>query len=206
MRYPAYPKTPRLIDSHCTVTEKIDGTNALIAVYHQDDVIVEHADKIVAQVGEWCLFAGSRKRWIVPGDDNFGFAGWVQENAQDLAELGEGRHYGEWWGAKIQRSYGLDHKRFSLFNIFRWHDVHHTNDPSTFAGESFRNTQEAPAPCHVVPVVAELTAFDTDAIAAMGDLVVNVGSFAAPGFDRPEGLIVHHGASRQPFKHVIDKD
>ena len=52
--------------------------------------------------------------------DNHGFARWVSENAEELLKLGEGRHYGEWHGKGIQRGYGLEEKRFSLFNVTRW--------------------------------------------------------------------------------------
>ena len=40
----------------------------------------------------------------------------------DLILLGEGRHFGEWWGSGINRGYGLHsgEKRFSLFNVGRW--------------------------------------------------------------------------------------
>src|SRR5687768_16084610 len=82
------------------VTEKIDGANALVAVGEDGTVR-----------------AGSRTRWIAPGDDNFAFAAWVDKNIDALRGLGPGFHYGEWWGAGIQRRYGLTEKRFSLFNV-----------------------------------------------------------------------------------------
>ena len=75
-----------------TVTEKIDGSNAAIGI---------------AEDGE--VYAQSRKQLIFPGKstDNFGFAGWVAEHADELREgLGEGLHFGEWWGAGIQRRNG----------------------------------------------------------------------------------------------------
>lgn len=85
------------------VTEKIDGTNACVAI---DENL-----NITAQ---------SRSRIITPEDDNFGFAKWVCANADELRNLGPGYHYGEWWGQGIQRGYGLTEKRFSLFNTHRW--------------------------------------------------------------------------------------
>ena len=185
--YPAYPKTPRL-DKPMIVTEKIDGTNALLDIVHQDDVIVENVPKIVAQHGELCLFAGSRKRYVVPGDDNFGFASWVADHADDLAgQLGEGRHYGEWWGRGIQRGYGLDERRFSLFAVDRYPNL----DPAGPAG-----------------LVPELYRgpFDTDEIAASLHVLLATGSRAAVGWDRPEGVVAYHTAARQPFKLTHDKD
>lgn len=87
------------------VTEKIDGTNGLIAI---------------GENGEFCV--GSRSRWITPDNDNHGFAKWANANKDELMKLGAGYHYGEWWGQGIQRGYGLKEKRFSLFNTSRWLD------------------------------------------------------------------------------------
>jgi hypothetical protein len=70
------------------------------------------------------MLAGSRSQYITPERDNHGFARWVQDDADELWALGEGRHFGEWWGSGIQRGYGLQkgEKRFSLFNVARWAD------------------------------------------------------------------------------------
>jgi len=101
----AWPSIPRLKGSGVTiVTEKIDGTNAIVHV--SDDLST--------------VTAGSRSRWVTPEADNFGFAAWVAENAELLRGLGPGYHYGEWWGIGIQRNYGLRERRFSLFNVGRW--------------------------------------------------------------------------------------
>lgn len=101
--FEAFPKIPRF-SRGAIITEKIDGTNAVIRV--TDD----GSD----------LIAGSRSRWITPEADNFGFARWVQEYKAELLKLGPGSHFGEWWGSGIQRRYGIKEKRFSLFNIHRW--------------------------------------------------------------------------------------
>jgi hypothetical protein len=95
------------LSRECTITEKIDGTNACI--YIGDD-------------GEF--LTGSRNRWITPQDDNFGFSKWAHENKEELLRLGPGTHFGEWWGSGIQRGYGLENgeKRFSLFNTHKWFD------------------------------------------------------------------------------------
>ena len=99
-----FQKIPRL-KRDCVITEKIDGTNALI--------------KITEEGG---FYVGSRTRWITPEDDNYGFATWAQANKDELLKLGVGSHYGEWWGPGIQRRYGVAEKRFSLFNTARWED------------------------------------------------------------------------------------
>ena len=115
-----------------------------------------------------------------------GFAAWVRDNAEELAKLGPGSHFGEWWGAGIQRRYGLADKRFSLFNVDRWSDVR-------------------PACCGVVPVLYRGN-FDTNAIdAALESLRAN-GSVAAPGFMNPEGVVVFHLAGRVGFKKTLHKD
>jgi len=100
----AFPKISRL-SREIIVTEKIDGSNAQIAIDEFGTVR-----------------AGSRNRWITPQSDNYGFAAWVEAHRDELRALGPGRHYGEWWGCGIQRGYGLKEKRFSLFNVSRWAD------------------------------------------------------------------------------------
>jgi hypothetical protein len=157
---------------------------------HREVIVTEKIDGTNGQV--WVsedgaeIKAGSRNRWITPEDDNFGFAAWVQKNRDELLQLGPGRHYGEWWGAGVGRRYGLTEKRFSLFNVNRW-------------GE------QRPACCHVVPVLWR-GMFDTNAIEdALLDLA-SKGSVAAPGFMRPEGIIVYHVAANLMFKRTIEKD
>ena len=169
-----YGKTPRLFRD-VIVTEKIDGTNGQVYVDPDGNV-----------------FAGSRKRWVVPGDDNFGFAAWVYDHADLLADaLGEGRHWGEWWGHGIQRGYGLDKgdKRFSLFAPDRY-------EPDRIAGIRGLST---------VPVLyrGPLT---TEVVEGQLERLSRVGSLAAPGYDRPEGVIVFHTAARQVFKAMLEGD
>lgn len=96
--FPSFASIPRFYRD-VTITEKIDGTNALVYV---EPTTLE-------------VFAGSRNRWLTLEKDNFGFAKWVAEHTEELKRLGPGRHYGEWYGLGIQRGYGLDHKRLALF-------------------------------------------------------------------------------------------
>lgn len=170
----------------CLVTEKIDGTNAQVAIAPVG--MFDRPNECVAVVGDYYLFAGSRSRWLQPGKttDNFGFAGWVKENAEELVKLGDGRHFGEWWGVGIQRGYGLTERRFSLFNAHRWKDAR-------------------PSCCGVVPVLYQ-GLFDSGEIEyAMSKLRCG-GSVAAPGFDKPEGVIVYHGATKTYFKRLLEGD
>lgn len=173
--YTPFAKVPRLT-REVTITEKIDGTNAAVRVYPDGQVR-----------------AASRTRWITPQDDNYGFAKWVQENEECLRELGEGLHFGEWWGKGINRNYAQTTRRFSLFNTHRWGD-HNTPTPSC---------------CEVVPVLYH-GMFDEYEVMKGVKLALNVlrgeGSKAAPGFMNPEGIMVYHHAAKQYFKKTLEKD
>ena len=164
----SFPKTPRLF-RECVVTEKIDGTNASVWIHN----------------GE--VRAGSRNRFITPENDNFGFAKWVQENREELLKLGDGAHFGEWWGKGIQRGYGLDHRRFSLFNTSRW------------------NAENVPSCCHVVPVVYK-GLFYSELLEELLDAKPPIKSFASPGYDNPEGVMLYHVAANRYFKFTFDGD
>lgn len=101
-----YNKIARL-SRNIVITEKIDGTNGIIAI---------------GEDGEFAV--GSRTEWILPGkQDNAGFAGWAYEHKDELMKLGPGYHAGEWWGRGIRRGYGVPDKRFYLFNTGRWTDA-----------------------------------------------------------------------------------
>ena len=169
--FEAFAKISRL-RRDCVVTEKIDGTNGQIFI--QED---------------GSIFAGSRNQWCSEKDDPFGFARWVQANKEGLiAELGIGRHYGEWWGSGIQRGYGLQkgEKRFSLFNTSRW------------SGMSL-------SICSVVPILYS-GMFDLFLIDGLLNVMKEQGSRVVPGFMRPEGIVVFHTAANMMFKQTIDKD
>lgn len=149
-----------------------------------------NASVYIADDGE-TLLAGSRTRWVRVGDDNFGFAGWCEANRTELLKLGPGHHFGEWWGVGIQRGYGLYERRFSLFNVKRW-----GGDPALCG---------RPACCHVVPVLGRFDMNTMTVNECLEDLVVK-GSSAAPGFMRPEGIVIYHQAANMMFKRTIEKD
>lgn len=163
------------LNREIVITEKIDGTNAQIHI--EDDGVT--------------MLVGSRTRWITPADDNYGFARWAEENKEELLKLGPGSHFGEWWGAGIQRKYGMPCKVFSLFNTDRW-DV---ND----------SLKQPPACCRVVPVLYR-GRFDQEIIHACLYKLRALGSVAAPGFMDPEGVIVFHTAARIGFKITLKDD
>jgi hypothetical protein len=180
------------------VTEKIDGTNAAVVI--EDGMLGEVPVNAIAKVRNLNVYAQSRTRFITPADDNFGFAAWVVKHAEELAAgLGEGRHFGEWWGAGIQRRYGLTEKRFSLFNVGRWYA------PADCAGEETTARQPAPSCCGVVPILAQGPNLPGIAETTL-DLLRERGSFAAPGFMDPEGIVIWHTAANVGFKKTVHKD
>lgn len=170
MDFEKFPKIARL-KRMCCVTEKIDGTNAQIAI---------------GENGEF--FTGSRNRWVTPEDDNYGFSRWAHENKDELMKLGPGRHFGEWWGQGIQRRYDMEEKIFSLFNVARWGDH---NPP--------------PAGCRVVPILYQ-GIFESSFIEGVNTLLGANGSVAAPGFMKPEGIVVFHSASKTLTKQTFEHD
>lgn len=183
-----FPKMARL-SRLCIITEKIDGTNAQVCIGEDGSIR-----------------AGSRTRWITPEDDNYGFAKWVEKNADELRTLGPGRHFGEWWGSGIQRNYGQTEKIFSLFNTSRW--ALHGTEPKQIhtADPRIVKTQDVlPSCCGLVPVLFE-GMFSTYEVESALTGLRDFGSCAAPGFMRPEGVVVFHVAGNVGFKKTLEKD
>lgn len=176
-----FQKIPRL-SRECIVTEKIDGTNGLI---------------YIGEDGEF--LTGSRSRWITPEMDNHGFSRWAHEHKDELMKLGAGFHYGEWWGSGIQRGYGLlkGEKHFSLFNVGRW-----VKDKNK---QLLEKQEYCPDCCDVVPII-DAFLFDTELIDAKLQGLKMHGSYASPGFMKPEGIVIYHIQGRLMFKKTIEKD
>lgn len=224
LEFQPFPKIARL-NRYITITEKLDGTNAAVVIVPtfssqiaadiyltntgKAPLLVSDTERALAegditaivwddanQLSGWTLFAQSRTRFITPKQDNYGFADWVQRNAEALvATLGEGTHFGEWWGAGIQRKYGLTggDKRFSLFNTSRWV---HPIVPDDF--------EKVPG-LGVVPVLYE-GPFSQDAIDDALQNLRDYGSAAEEDFDRPEGIVIFHHASREMYKITLEGD
>ena len=230
MEFKDFRKIPRL-SREIIISEKLDGSNGQIFIYstknklrfpfsdesnipsqdfideycvyiHPENPHVEEDDKLY-------LFAGSRNRWLKIGkqSDNHGFASWVKEHGAELVMLGEGRHYGEYYGKSIQRGYGLDHKRFALFNVSKWHDklsekrlisVDEKTGEETY-------TEVAPDCCEVVPILYE-GMFDTEVIDASIEGLKRNGSKAVPGYFDAEGVVIYHCAAGQYFKKTLVGD
>jgi len=202
LEFKKFDKIPRL-SREIIITEKLDGTNAQIFIYNKRDEILwpdTPVEKLITQdfidrfsvfeKDEVYIFAGSRKRWLDYSSkgDNYGFAKWVQANAEELLKLEEGRHYGEWYGNGIQRKYDLQEKRLALFNVSKWSD-----------------DELRPKCCEVVPILYK-GLFDTIIIESVLDSLERNGSKAVPNFMKPEGIIVRHQASGQMFKKTIEND
>jgi hypothetical protein len=172
MEFQKFGKIPRL-RRDIVITEKIDGTNAQI---------------VVTDGGE--VYTGSRNRWITPENDNYGFAKWVNENKDRIVSiLGLGRHYGEWWGAGIQRRYEMGKKVFSLFNTKRF-----DRDSEIFNDD-----------IRIVPVLYEGPWSDRAIADALMELAAS-GSVASPGFMRPEGVVIYHKAANSLYKVTLERD
>lgn len=161
-----FPKIPRFnkIFGKCIVSEKIDGTNSHILI--EDGKIVR---------------VGSRNRWITPKDDNYGFAGWVERHNDELLKLGDGHHFGEWYGNGIQHGYGLKEKRWALFNTFRWNP----------------QNPNLPSCCHVVPELYR-GVFTLSLIDEMATKL-SEGSVAVPG-QKAEGFVIFLAELNQMIK------
>jgi hypothetical protein len=207
VEFTPFAKVARL-NRDITITEKIDGTNGAIVI--TDDELLANwetgqfmGDGITVNVDgkAWLVYAQSRKRIITPKMDNHGFAKWVWDNSEKLAHiLGPGVHFGEWWGHGIQRGYGQEIKRFSLFNTSRW------NDETLGKQEGWLLE---PIGLGVVPVLYEGPFNREDILPpwddALGDLRM-FGSVASPGFMRPEGVVIYHHAANTMFKITLEND
>jgi len=199
MQFQPWHKIPRY-NRDIQITEKVDGTNAQLAFVPLDEPLLgpdpQPAATLNTLFGEIGLWVGSRKRWLQPGktSDNFGFATWACYNAEDLYELlGEGRHYGEWYGIGIQRGYDLTERRFALFNT----------DYSEVT-ERFRDSGRL-VNVDTVPVLYEGSMSQGAIDEAIAELAVD-GSKAAPGYDNPEGIVIYHKAARTSFKITLHND
>jgi hypothetical protein len=178
-----FPKIPRL-SREMLITEKIDGTCGCVLITEQGDFLV-----------------GSKHRWIgyAKGFDNYGFAAWACAHKEDLiADLGVGRHFGEWWGNGIQRGYGCapGERYFSLFNVLHWEKEFAKPERP---GVGFKL-------CRLVPVLHR----GPFSIIRQVEVVMNrlriLGSQARPGYMNPEGVVVCHVPSRYLFKKTFKND
>ncbi|MFE1095862.1 RNA ligase family protein [Streptomyces smyrnaeus] len=199
--FPKFPKTTR-VTKDVVLTEKIDGTNGLIYVQDantEDARVMPGYDSFVSTWhGDYFIRAGSRNRWLKPGkeSDNYGFASFVREHAEDLAGLRPGLHYGEWFGKGINRGYGLEEKRFALFNAGRFYDPKAPyTDPQTI--DYGYGERPCPDSLTVVPVLAVTTfASVSRYLDIVCDTMPGAFSFLNMDFARPEGVMVYDTATK----------
>ena len=217
MKFVDFKKIPRL-SRDVIITEKLDGSNGQICIFSFETINKEFnsIDEAYAWIEQYCLyihpenphveesdklylFAASRNRWLTTGkqNDNHAFAYWVKEHGAELVMLGEGRHFGEYYGKGIQRGYGLEEKRFALFNVSKWQ-----NKGLIFVDEK---QNYPPSCCEVVPILYD-GVFCTEQINEILTHLEVQGSVAVPGFMKPEGICIYHTAAGQYFKKTIEND
>lgn len=194
IEFTAWPKTSRFFRD-IVITEKIDGTNAAVGIKIVESPEIGD-DNVLAYTevgGDWhAVYAQSRNKLIKLGQDNAGFAGWVTAHAEELVTfLGEGLHFGEWWGSGIQRGYGLSkgEKHFSLFNTHRFSEIEAVSDGLV----------------RCVPILYKGPMVEKE-ITHRLDLLQEIGSYASPGFMNPEGICIYHTSSGIVQKITLDNN
>lgn len=171
------------------VTQKIHGTNAQIMIRPMDnDSFSANTDLICEVDGKnFEVRVGSRTRWINPENDNYGFAAFVYANKEEIVRcLGPGQHFGEWAGPGINSGEGLSQKTFVLFDHWK-----------------FPPERKLPPQTIVVPVLYE-GPFDLKKVEELATDLKAAGSKLAPGFMRPEGMVISVLGER--VKYVFDAE
>ena len=198
IEFRGWPKIARL-NRDIIITEKIDGTNAAVGITEacctESEISHDGAYSFGHSYAPGEVYAQSRTRIITPEKDNFGFAAWVRDHADALRDaLGPGLHFGEWWGKGIQRGYGLSHKRFSLF-----HTKLEPREGDLLALSAYQ------VELYAVPVLYE-GPFSQAAIETVLAMLRDAGSAAAPGYMKPEGIVIYHTAAKTMFKVTLEHD
>jgi hypothetical protein len=174
MEFAKFPKIERLEKLFTVVTQKLHGTNASVHI----------TQELFSQ--KYTVRAGSRERFITPEDDNYGFARFVKEHEEEFIRcLGQGVHYGEWAGPGINSGEGLSEKTFFLFDAHR-----------------FPTNHELPPRCKFVPTLYA-GPFCPESIELVKKDLRDNGSKVAPGFMRPEGVVIHLLNAGARFKVVF---
>lgn len=198
IEFKVWPKIPRLF-REIVISEKIDGTNSAVIIQETEGDPGPEVLSMVQRDGKYYeVAAQSRNRLIFPGKttDNYGFAGFVQKNAEELFTLlGPGRHYGEWWGKGIQKRYQNAHptiRGFALFNTEKYKDLH-VWLPMDGGIEVLIE------PVHVM----YQGPYSEQAIRDTLEQLKKYGSWTSPS-DSAEGIVIFHTQSRQTYKVTLD--
>ena len=202
-----------------TITEKLDGTNACVIFERvntpdladligkeMESLLPNRALRVFNDDGiQYAVYAQSRNRLITPSSDNAGFAKWVEQNYQQIFYvLGEGRHYGEWWGQGIGRKYDMTEKVFSIFNTASWYKLD--------KAEGSRSTRARLTDINidVVPVLFQ-GMFSEEIIREYANQLRLCGSeatsrYTGERFSNPEGICIYHKGADTVFKYTFDSN
>ena len=190
-----FPKIPNLDNMKVVVTQKLHGTNASLWIDKLDgtEVLSEAQKDFITTDGKYLVMPAKRTSFINLYSDNFGFAKFTHENRDALAvALGEGTWFGEWVGPGINSGEGLREKRLALFSIHLKEKVWQMKKANLW-----------PERVDLVPVLFEGKAVDLGTSIIMSELTRN-GSRYAPGFMRPEGIVIHILGTGISFKEVFE--
>lgn len=162
-------KIPRDHKELVVITEKLHGTNACLVVEDGKLKAVQSRKNFINPE-----LPKAEAKLLPPEErpmDNFGLAHWAYERESEIVQMGDGHHFGEWVGTKINKNkYCLDNKRFFLFNTKRWADA----------------TGDRPECLDVVPVLSYGFWTPTCVAEAMADLLEN-GSYVTGKGDQYDG-------------------
>ena len=173
MSYPSFPSIERLENLYCHITEKVDGTNGLIEIGIQTDLLLT-------------VNFGSQNRYISSHDDNMGFVNFFEQhtgdifNIYDMIKEEKGditlplHIYGEWFGKGIQRGYGLADKHFMPFSEFL-----------------ATKLIDAGVPNIKMPVTLHSGKFSIATLDGCMNKLKDEGSQVIPGYNRPEGVVIY---------------
>lgn len=192
MRFRRFQHIPDL-QSDCIITELIDGMTAQIAIWEVPPSryreVVEDTDLpgmpapafrplVFTRGGKFYeMRAGGPDGWLTPISDKFGFAKWVEENAEFCtALLAPGRNHGVWFGPGIGRDYAVTKAMFA---------------PLALPAGVYSPIR--------VPVLHR-GPFYMDDIEAILEELQRTGSKFIPGYMNPAGIVIEHCRTRKLFK------
>lgn len=160
--FKGFGDTPYITKLEMAITQKVHGSNGQVYIYKNEN-------------GELDLKVGNRTRWLTIEDDNCWFAEFVYSNKEEfISKLGEGRHFGEWIGPRINCGEGLTERKFLLFNWRRWKD------------------KKLPHNVEYVPVLYNGKVSMEEIDKAMEKLRIE-GSALVKGYMKPEGIVIEIG-------------
>jgi hypothetical protein len=228
-QFKKWSSTPRF-HKGLHITMKIDGTNGGVSVeivghedmsWHYSGQVPEDATYVTHRTEDgsdpgfgYLVRAQSRKRIITPTNDNYGFAGWVWDNAEALANtLGMGYHYGEWYGEGIQGNpMGVAGRKWALFNTWHWARpenaiaLKNSGIPGITHVPVLHDEQtHGPADYMTIPDIM-------DNLYKWGDLVEGyrthpyANKMDSHMVKEPEGIIVWHRETQQKYKILLNND